>query len=55
MNSEAVLAQYGSEIANYVHMIIEETMGTNGLDMYNGVEGIDYEIIEDIVNDYFNQ
>ena len=53
MNNEAVLAQYGTEVENYVHMIIEETMGTNGLDMYTDTEGIDSEIIEDIVNSYF--
>lgn len=54
MNRKDVIAEYGTEIENYVSTIIEETMGTNGLDMY--AEGnIGYEIIEDIVKDYFEQ
>lgn len=54
MNKEAVIAQYGTEVENYVSMIIEETMGTYGLARYEDGD-IGYEIIEDIVKDYFEQ
>lgn len=53
-NFEDVMEEYGEAITNFVEARVEEDYGLNGRDLFMS-EGLDDAIIEDYVEEYFNQ